>query len=78
LPLSSKLATFLSTLPAEERRRVVQQLRSAVLLEPKYANDIVEALWEWTQDRDLVQALARGTSEEPLWRGNDKIAPSAR
>jgi O-antigen ligase len=66
------------TLPAEERTRVVQQLRSAVLLEPKYANDIVEALWEWTQDRDLVQALARGTSEEALWRGNDKNAPSAR
>ena len=57
---------------------MVQQLRSAVLLEPKYANDIVEALWEWTQDREFVQALARGTSEEALWRGNDKNAPSAR
>ena len=66
------------TLPAEERTRVVQQLRSAVQLEPKYANDIVQALWEWTQDRELVQALARGTSEEARWRGNDKNAPSAR
>ena len=66
------------TLPGEERTRVVQQLRSALLLEPKYANDIVEALWEWTQDKDLVEALARGTSEEALWRGNDKNATSAR
>ena len=57
---------------------MVQQLRSALLLEPKYANDIVEALWEWTQDKDLVEALARGTSKEALWRGNDKNATSAR
>src|SRR5262249_48042858 len=52
------------TLPAEERKRVVQQLQSALQLEPRYASDIVQALWEWTQDRDLVQALAHGTSEE--------------
>jgi hypothetical protein len=57
---------------------VVQQLRSAVLVEPKYANDIVQALWERKRDRELVQALARGTSEEALWRGNDKIAPSVK
>jgi hypothetical protein len=55
-------------LPAEARARVVQQLRSAVQLEPKYAKAIVQALWERTQDKDLVQALARGTSEEARWR----------
>jgi len=63
------------TLPAEARARVVQQLRSAVQLEPKYANAIVQALWERTQDRELVQALARGTSEEARWRSDGgKIA----
>jgi hypothetical protein len=56
----------------------VQELRSAVQLEPKYANAIVQALWERTQDRELVQALARGTSEAARWRGKDKNAPSAR
>ena len=56
------------TLPAAERARVVQQLRRAVQLEPKYATVILPALWERTQDRELVQALARGTSEEARWR----------
>jgi len=28
----------------------------------------MQALWERTQDRELVQSLARGTSEEGLWR----------
>ena len=46
----------------------MQQLRRAVQLEPKYATMILQALWERTQDRDLVRALARGTSEEALWR----------
>jgi len=55
-------------LPAEERARVVQQLRSAVQLEPKYATVILQALWERTQDRELVRALARGTSAEAVWR----------
>jgi hypothetical protein len=63
------------TLGSEERTRVVQQLRSAVQLEPKYANAIVHALWERTQDRKLVQALARGTSEEALWQGDGKNVP---
>ena len=66
------------TLGTQERTRVVQQLRSAVQLEPKYAHEIVQALWERTQDRELVQALARGTSEEARWRENDKKARSAR
>jgi len=55
-------------LGAKEQTRVVQQLRSAVQLEPKYANAILQALWERTQDRELVRALAHGTSEEALWR----------
>ena len=54
---------------------MVQQLRSAAQLEPKYANAVMQALWERTQDRELVQALARGTSEEARWRiGGGKIA----
>ena len=56
------------TLPAAERARVVQPFRSAVQLEPKYATAILQALWERTQDGELVRALARGTSEEALWR----------
>ena len=67
------------TLGSEERTHAVQQLRSAAQLDPTtYANAVMQALWERTQDRELVQALARGTSEEALWRGNDKNAPSAR
>jgi len=54
--------------PAEERARGVPQLRSAVQLEPKYATAILQALWERTQDGELVRALARGTSEKALWR----------
>ena len=67
------------TLGPAERTRVVQQLRSAAQLDPTtYANAVMQALWERTQDRELVQDLARGTSEEAHWRGNDKNAPSAR
>src|SRR5437870_4002482 len=44
-------------------------------LEPTYANAGMQALWERTQDRELVQALARGTSEEARWRSDGgKIA----
>ena len=56
------------TLPAAERARVMQQLRRAVQLEPRYATVILQALWERTQDRELVRTLAHGTSEEALWR----------
>ena len=57
------------TLGPVERTRVVQHLRSAAQLDPAiYANAAMQALWERTQDRELVQALARGTSEEGLWR----------
>jgi hypothetical protein len=56
------------TLGPAERTRVMQQLRSAAQLEPKYANAVMQALWERTHDRELVQALARGTSEEARWR----------
>jgi hypothetical protein len=58
------------TLPPEEQQRVIQRLRSAVQLDPKYARSILQALWERTQDRDLVRALARGTPEEARWRVN--------
>jgi hypothetical protein len=66
------------TLGSEERTRVVQQLRSAVQLEPQYAKEILQALWERTQDRDLVQALARGTSEEARWRIDGDKIPGGR
>jgi len=57
------------TLGPVERTRVVQHLRSAAQLAPTtYAHAVMQALWERTQDRELVQALARGTSEEALWR----------
>ena len=56
------------TLPAAERARVVQQLRRALQREPKYATVILQALWERTQDRELVRALAHGTAEEAVWR----------
>jgi hypothetical protein len=46
----------------------VQQLRSAVQLESKYATVILQALWERIQDRELVRTLAHGSSEEALWR----------
>jgi hypothetical protein len=49
------------TLPAKERARVVQQLRSAVQLEPKYATVILQAFWECTQDRERVRTLTGGT-----------------
>src|SRR5262249_42419362 len=64
------------TLGPVERTRVVQHLRSAAQLDPTtYANAVMQALWERTQDRELVQTLARGTSEEALWRSNGgKIA----
>ena len=56
------------TLPAAERTRVVQQLRSAVQREPTYATVVPHALGERTQDRELVHTLAHGTVEEVLWR----------
>jgi hypothetical protein len=57
------------TLGPAERTRVVQHLRSAAQLDPQtYAAAVMQALWERTQDRELVQALARGTSEEARWR----------
>ena len=64
------------TLGPAERTRVVQQLRSAAQLDPTtYADAAMQALWERTQDRELVQALARGTSEEARWRiDSGKIA----
>jgi hypothetical protein len=63
------------TLPAAEQRQVVQDLRSALQLEPRYATAILPRLWERTQDRELVLALARGTPEEPRWRADSgKIA----
>jgi hypothetical protein len=66
------------TLPAEERQRVVQQLRGAIQLDPKYAASILQVLWERTQDRDLVRALARGTPEEARWRIDGRNAPVTR
>jgi O-antigen ligase len=54
-------------LSAEEQRQVVQALRSALQLEPRYASAILPRLWERTHDQALVQALARGTSEERRW-----------
>jgi hypothetical protein len=48
------------------------QLRSAVQLNPKYARSTLQALWERTQDRDLVRALARGTPKEARWRMDGK------
>ena len=56
------------TLEPAERTRVVQRLRNAAQLDPTYAHLVMQALWERTQDRELVQALARGTSEEAQWR----------
>ena len=56
------------TLGPVERTRVVQHLRSTVQLDPTYAHAVMQALWERTQDRELVQTLAGGTSEEALWR----------
>jgi hypothetical protein len=55
-------------LPAGERMRVAQELRSAIQLEPGYARAILQAFWEQTQDKDLVWVMARGTSEEARWR----------
>jgi hypothetical protein len=46
---------------------VVQELRNALQLEPRYATVILPRLWERTHDRALVLALARGTPEEPRW-----------
>jgi hypothetical protein len=67
------------TLGAEERTRVVQHLRSAVQLDPpKYAQAIVQALWERTQDRALVRVVAHGTPEAAKWRVDDGNATSAR
>jgi hypothetical protein len=63
------------TLGPAERARVVQQLRSAAQLEPQYATAVMQALWERTQDRELVQALARVTAEGARWRSDGgKIA----
>jgi O-antigen ligase len=65
------------TLGSEERMRVVQHLRSAVRLAPQtyYASEVIQAVWKRTQDREFVQALARGTSEEARWRSDGgKIA----
>jgi hypothetical protein len=64
------------TLGPAERTRVVQQLRSAAQLDPTtYADAVMQALWERTQDGELVQALVRGTSEEARWRiDSGKIA----
>jgi hypothetical protein len=57
------------TLGPAEQSRVVQHLRSAAQLDPEtYASAAIQALWERTQDRELVQALARGTAEEARWR----------
>jgi hypothetical protein len=62
-----------------ERTRVVQQLRSAAQLDPTtYAHAVMQALWERTQDRELVQALARGTPEEARWRVDGRSATSNR
>jgi hypothetical protein len=67
------------TLGPAERTRVVQQLRSAAQLDPtKYANAVMQALWERTQDRELVQDLARGTSEEARWRIDGDKIPGGR
>lgn len=66
------------TLQVEERERVIQQLRSAVELDRKYAASILQAVWEQTQDRDLVHALARGTPEEARWRMDSRKAPVGR
>jgi len=55
-------------LSTEEQHQVVQELRSALQLEPRYATAILPRLWERTHDQGLVQALARGTPEEPRWR----------
>jgi hypothetical protein len=65
------------TLGSEERMRVAQHLRSAVRLAPQtyYASEVIQAVWKRTQDREFVQALARGTSEEARWRSDGgKIA----
>lgn len=57
------------TLGLAERTRMVQQLRSAAQLDPEtYATAVMQAVWKRTQDRELVQTLARGTSEDALWR----------
>ena len=58
------------TLGSEERMRVVQHLRSAVRLDPEtyYASEVIQAVWERTRDREIVQVLRRGTSEEARWR----------
>ena len=45
------------TLGSEERMRVVQHLRSAVRLDPEtyYASEVIQAVWERTRDREIVQ-----------------------
>ena len=55
-------------LSAQEQQQVVQQLRNALQLEPRYASAILPRLWERTHDRELALALARGTPEERRWR----------
>jgi O-antigen ligase len=57
-------------LSTEEQRQVVQELRSALQLEPRYASAILPRLWDVTHDRDLALALARGTPEERRWRAD--------
>lgn len=52
-----------------EQARALQELHSAIQLEPSYAGAILQAVWERTDDRALVQAMARGTPEEARWRG---------
>jgi hypothetical protein len=67
-----------NTLPAEEQQQVVQELRSALQLEPRYAAAILARLWERTHDQALVLALARGTPEERRWRIEVGAAQSNR
>ncbi len=56
-----------------EQARALQELHSAVQLEPSYAAAIVQAVWERTGDRQLVQAMARGTPEEARWRAQVSV-----
>ena len=64
-----------NTLPTEEQNQVVQHLRSALQLEPRYTTAILPRLWERTHDQALVLALARGTPEERRWHAErGKIA----
>lgn len=54
-------------LPLEERARAIQELRSAVQLEPSYAPSVLQALRERTGDMDLVRAMGRGIRGESRW-----------